>query len=200
MMQKTRIIDSLIDIGSVKTGEFKLKSGRISPIYIDLRIIVSVPELLRWIAEELWAIAAGLSYDRVAGIPFTALPIATAFSLVSGTAMIYARKERKTYGTGQRIEGIWQPGQQVLVIDDLITDGGSKLETFAVFQEAGLRIRDTLVLIDREQGGSEKLRQAGYQVISLISIFEILARMRDRQKIDPETLNYIQQYIDTIHS
>ena len=197
MDKKKEIIDSLLSIGAVKFGEFTLKSGIVSPVYLDLRIIVSYPSLLQSIAGILIELARGLSYDKVAGIPYTALPIATAFSLSSQTPMIYCRKEKKTYGTAGQIEGIWEQGEHVLIIDDLITNGDSKLETFSVFQEAGLHVQDVVVLIDRKQGGEERLRKEGYNLFSLLSIFEILDRMKELHQISEnkytETLEFLKQ-------
>jgi uridine monophosphate synthetase len=195
---KEQIIDSLISIGAVKFGEFKLKSGIISPIYLDLRIIISFPDILKNIATELLNLSQKLHFDKIAGIPYTALPIATAFSLASGHPMIYSRKERKEYGTGQMIEGVWDTGDQVLIIDDLITNGGSKLETFEVFLEAGLKVKDVIVLIDREQGGKENLEQQGYQLHAAISIFDILKRMKHLKQIDEMQYNEIYDFLQDV--
>ncbi len=195
---KEQIIDSLISIGAVKFGEFKLKSGIMSPIYLDLRIIISYPDILKNIATELIALSKKLHFDKIAGIPYTAMPIATAFSLASGHPMIYSRKERKEYGTGQMIEGVWNTGDQVLIIDDLITNGGSKLETFEVFLEAGLKVKDVIVLIDREQGGKEKLEQQGYHLHSAISIFDILGRMKHLKQIDEMQYNKIYDFLQNV--
>ena len=192
---KEKIIDSLISIGAVKFGEFKLKSGIMSPIYLDLRIIISYPDILKNIATELISLSKKLHFDKIAGIPYTAMPIATAFSLASGHPMIYSRKERKEYGTGQMIEGVWNTGDRVLIIDDLITNGGSKLETFEVFLEAGLKVKDVIVLIDREQGGKENLEQQGYHLHSAISIFDILGRMKHLKQIDEIQYNEIYDFL-----
>ncbi len=197
---KTTIIDSLVSIGAVKFGEFTLKSGIKSPIYLDLRLIISYPELLSQIAAVLVDICKELSFDRVAGIPYTALPIATAFSLISKKPMIYCRKEIKDYGTAKRIEGVWQSGEKVLIIDDLITDGGSKLETFELFEQSGLDITDTVVLIDREQGGRERLQAVGYRLFSIISIFEILERMRETNQIDITEYDDILSFLKSTRS
>ena len=192
---KEQLVDSLISIGAVKFGEFKLKSGIISPIYLDLRIIISYPDILKNIATVLLTLSQELQFDKIAGIPYTALPIATAFSLASGHPMIYSRKERKAYGTGQMIEGVWEAGDQVLIIDDLITNGGSKLETFKIFLEAGLKVKDVIVLIDREQGGREKLQQEGYHLHSAISIFDILERMKHLKQIGEMQYNEIFDFL-----
>ncbi len=192
---KKKIIDSLVTIGAVKFGKFTLKSGIISPIYLDLRIIVSYPELLQNIATALIELAKDLKYDKIAGIPYTAMPIATAFSLSSGIPMIYARKEKKSYGTANQIEGIWQTEDQVLIIDDLITNGDSKLETFAVFQEAGLKTKDIVVLIDREQGGKQRMEDEGFQLFSLISVFEILDRMKESNQISDSKFTETREFL-----
>ena len=194
-LEKQLIIEDLITIGAVKFGEFVLKSGIVSPIYLDLRLVISYPLLLQRIAKALLDISKELSFARIAGIPYTALPIATAFSLLSGKPMIYCRKEAKNYGTSRLIEGIWEEGDEVLVIDDLITDGGSKLETFAKFEREGLKIAGTIVLIDREQGGKERLKNEGYQLFSIISIFEILETMKSTKRIDTQAYKNILQFL-----
>ena len=192
---KTEIIDSLIEIGAVKFGKFTLKSGIQSPIYIDLRIIVSYPVLLVKIATAMKEMAKQLQFERVAGIPYTALPIATAFSLDTSCPMIYSRKEQKKYGTGQQVEGIWNQGEQVLVIDDLITDGASKQESFEVFENCGLIVKDVIVLIDREQGGKQRIEKQGYNLHSLISIYEILDQLLVSQQISKEKHKEIYDFI-----
>ena len=196
---KQKIIDALIEIEAIKFGKFKLKSGIISPIYIDLRIIVSYPQMLKNIAQGLMGLAESIEYDSIAGIPYTALPIATAYSLESGKPMIYARKEKKEYGTAQQIEGIWKKGDTVLIIDDLITDGASKSETFEVFESAGLVVNDIVILIDREQGGKENIQKTGHCVHSLISIFEVLDRIKSLNKLDKQRYNEILAFLNKKH-
>lgn len=193
--EKNWVIDRLIAIGAVKFGEFRLKSGIISPIYLDLRLVISFPDLLKAIANLLQETTRDLSFQRIAGIPYTALPIATAYSLQSGKPMIYCRKEIKAYGTARQIEGIWNPGDSVLVVDDLITDGGSKFETFSVFEKERLSIAGVVVLIDREQGGRERLNNAGYQLFSIISIFEILERIKALNKISAADYDAIRLFL-----
>jgi len=100
--------------------------------------------------------------DRIAGIPYAGLPLAVAASLAGGFPLIYPRREEKAYGTRRRIEGTFHPGERVVVIDDIVTDGASKLEAIAPLEAAGLVIEDLIVLIDREQGARERLAQKGY--------------------------------------
>ena len=186
---KNKIIDQLILIGAVKFGEFTLKSGIVSPIYIDLRIIISFPDLLKNIASILVESTKELDYGIIAGVPYTGIPIATAVSLLTNMPMIYNRKEKKAYGTGKQIEGLWKPGDRILVIDDLVTNGESKLEVFDLFQQSGLIVHDAVVLIDREQGGRQRLLKEGFELHSLISVFEIIDRLWSLKQINEKRYN-----------
>jgi len=192
---KKKIIDGLIDLGAVKFGSFELKCGVTSPVYIDLRMIVGSPKLMDQIVSVFLKLTERLNFDLVAGIPYTALPMAAVYSSRSQVPMIYARKEVKGYGTKKQIEGIFKKGNRVLILDDLITNGLSKFETFELFEKEGLRVKDVVVLIDRLQGGGETLAKAGYQLHSLINIHEILDRSLERGQIDQPMYQNARNFI-----
>jgi orotate phosphoribosyltransferase len=192
---KKEIALALHKVGAVKFGEFKLKSGMMSPIYIDLRLLISYPKVLKLIAGAMIEIANDLKFDVIAGIPYTALPIATAISIKTDWPMVYARKEVKDYGTKKKLEGVYKEGDTALIIDDLITTGDSKFETIEPFEAAGLKISDIVVLVDREQGGGRLLEEKGYKLHSVIGINEILDILKDEKKITEDDYRKSKKFI-----
>jgi uridine monophosphate synthetase len=165
---------ALLSSGCVKFGQFTLKSGLQSPIYLDLRRLVSFPEALRTVARAYAAVLRDLTFDRLAGIPYAALPIATAIGLEMGRPVIYPRREAKDYGTRAVVEGDYQAGQTAVVIDDLTSTGETKIESIEKLTGAGLTVRDVVVLIDREQGAAEMLARAGYRLHAVASLSQLL--------------------------
>ncbi|MCB9137691.1 MAG: orotidine-5'-phosphate decarboxylase [Caldilineaceae bacterium] len=176
------LLSSLTRLGAIKFGSFTLASGVESPIYIDLRLLVSEPKVLAQAAAAYAELLNGLRYERIAGVPYAALPIGTAVALAADAPLIYPRKEAKNYGLGKDIEGAWETGDRVVIIEDLITSGGSIIKTAERLRETGLIVEDAIILIDREQGGPENLAQAGitvHTVITLTDMLEILVNSGD---------------------
>jgi uridine monophosphate synthetase len=169
-----QLAQDLVDSQCVRFGQFKLKSGIMSPIYLDLRRLVTHPQILRRVAQAYAVTLKALQFDRVAGIPYAALPIATAIALEIDRPLIYPRREAKDYGTKATIEGDYQVGETIVVIDDLATTGGSKIEAIQKLEEAGLKVRDIVVLIDRGQGAGPMLAEAGYRLHAVATLQDLL--------------------------
>lgn len=171
------LITALYQIGAIKFGEFTLKSGLSSKIYLDLRQIVSHPQMLRNVSSAIWKKIHTCHADLLCGVPYTALPIATCLSLQHDIPMVMRRKEQKGHGTKQQIEGKIQPGQRCLVIEDVITTGGSILETAADLKAAELEVKDVAVLIDRQQGGAENLMKKNFNLHVVFTLQEIMQNL-----------------------
>jgi uridine monophosphate synthetase len=193
-----KLVNDLTAIQMLKFGEFRLKSGVLSPFYVDLRGIITHPPLLQAIALRILEVLRPLRFDRIAGIPYAGLPIATAVSLAGNVPMLYTRKEVKEHGIRRAIEGTFAPGDVIVPIDDVITDGASKFDAVAPLLEAGLVVRDFVIFLDREQGGADKLKEKGYALHSALQISSVLAYLRDAGRLEPDQFHRCMDFIATV--
>ena len=191
------IARGLVETGCVRFGEFKLKSGLISPFYIDLRRLSGDPGLLMTVARSYLAILSGLAFDRLAAVPYAALPIGTAISLIGGYPLVYPRKEAKLYGTKSDVEGIFQPGERVVVIDDLATTGESKLEAIEKLRHADLRVEDVVVLINRGSEAGEKLASHGYRLHAVFTLAQLLDIWKQLELVPERELMAVRAFLST---
>jgi uridine monophosphate synthetase len=184
---EAELADVLLRAGCLRFGQFVMKSGLASPIYLDLRRLASFPAALRTVAAAYAPTLGTLAYDCMAAIPTAGLPIGTALALALDQPMIYPRIEVKDHGTQVLVEGAYTPGQTVVVVDDVATKGVSTLAGVERLRQAGLQVRDVVVLINREQGAAEALAEAGcrlYAVLTLrrlVDICHAAGRVSDAQ-------------------
>lgn len=195
-LKNEELIYQLYELEAIQFGEFTLTSGMTSPIYIDLRLLVSDPGLTWQVAWAYCKLLRDLQFDRIAAVPYAAIPITSVVSIQSGCPMIYLRKEVKVQGTHRPIEGKFRFGETVVVLDDLITTGGSKLAAIKPLEAAGLQVRDVVVLVDREQGGKKELAEAGYQLHSLLGLREILTVLEREGCILTKQRQELESYIE----
>ncbi|HEX2034171.1 MAG TPA: phosphoribosyltransferase family protein [Chloroflexota bacterium] len=177
------LAEALFRLGGVKFGSFTVGRSTVnSPIYIDPKVLLREPRVLARVAQLIKTeTELGLamreprfhSFDLVAGVPYGGLHLATAYSLASDVPMIYGIPPRQLDGEA-KIEGRYKEGETVLVIDDLMTTGGSLLETLSILKGAGLIVHDAIVLVDRGQGGVERLKRHNLHLVPLLNLTQIL--------------------------
>jgi uridine monophosphate synthetase len=196
VIRKEELILDLWRVGAIKFGSFTLKSKVTSPFYIDLRVLVAYPRLLRSAARAMSNIIKTLKFDRIAGIPYAGLPLAVIISQELDVPLIYPRKEVKDYGSVRRIEGIYSVGETIVVVDDVITDGQSKMEAIEPLEEAGLMVKDIVILIDREQSGVSRMAEKGYSLTSVTTMSEVLTILK---KLGAISDTEFEESLDHIH-
>lgn len=182
-MENEKLILQLYKIGAIKFGRFKLKSGKISPYYLDLRFLCSYPKILKEVAKAYSRVLSKIKHNAIAGIPYTGIPIATAIALLFNERMIFTRKEAKDHGTAKMIEGVFKPKEKVILIDDVISDGASKLETIKPLKNEGLVVKDIIVLLDRGQGGPAIMKKNGYECHAIANIYNVILTLKKYNKI-----------------
>jgi uridine monophosphate synthetase len=195
---QTELILQLYETGCIQFGRFSLVSGQQSPIYLDLRRLTARPLLLRMAARAYAALLKPLSFDHLAAVPYAALTIATAVALTTNSSLIYPRKEVKAHGTGQTVEGVFSAGEKVVIIEDLVTTGGSVLRAIEALKTAGLAVSDVAVLIDREQGGREILAESGYRLHTALRLSDILETLREAGRISAEQVAEVKKFHESV--
>jgi uridine monophosphate synthetase len=194
--QASELILALHEIGAFRFGDFVLKDGRHSPFYVDLRALISHPTVLALAARALLRCSSGLPHDRIAGIPYAGLPLAIAMSLESGKPLVYARKEAKAYGTKKQVEGEFNAGDRALMIDDVITTGGAKIEAAEPLRQAGLVVEDIVVVLDRQTKAETALAQHGLRLHRVFRIDEALDHLQSTGRISPDDLRRARRFLD----
>lgn len=195
MTNEQILIQSLHEIHAIRFGEFTLKSGMISPIYVDLRKIISFPNILKNIAHLMWEKVNNCNFDLICGVPYTALPIVTCMSLEHNVPMVMRRKEKKDYGTKQIVEGVFNPGQSCLIVEDIVTTGSSILETVAELEKVELKVKDVVALINSERGGKENIEKK-YRLHTIFTLSEILGTLLTNAVLKPDERHIIEDYLE----
>ncbi len=198
---------ALWDLGAIRFGDFSVGRTTLhSPVYVNLRLLISNPRALqraaRVIHQEVRTLQAMRNprvqpFQRVSGLPFGGLHLALAYSLTSKVPLVYIHPAKERNGARAFVEGKYERGETVLLVDDLITSGGNVIETGAFLQiEAGLKIKDVVVLLDRQEGAEERLRAHGYNLISILGLETMLNYLMASGRIEEgwfrKSIDYVQ--------
>ena len=198
-----QLAQALLEAGAIKFGAFRLKlhqerpDAPLAPLYIDLRVLRSFPDQMDVAVEVYRRLLAGLTFDLLADVPIGSSPFVAVLSHLMRVPMVTPR-EPKGHGTGASVEGVFRPGQTVVVVDDLVTKADSKLEAARRLEGQGLRVRDIVVLVDREQGGAEQLAHAGYTLHTATRLSDLLAIYRRTGAIDEAAYARVTDYLTTV--
>lgn len=171
-MPSQALIDALRAAEAVEFGEFELSHGGISEYYIDKYLFETDPRCLELIAAEF---GERVGETKLAGVALGAVPLVAATSIETGNPYVIARKEEKDYGTGNRIEGRLEPGEPVVVLEDIATTGRSALEAVEALRAAGAVVDRVIVVVDREEGARETLAAHDVELSSLLTATDLLA-------------------------
>lgn len=203
IIKSSVLANRLIEEGAIKFGAFKLKlheknpDAPLSPFYIDLRNAVRCPSfrplITRAFLEKIQE--DGLVFQRVADIPLSISPVVTEISNALNIGQLTLRTEKKEHGLKAMVLGEYKPGETVLICDDLITGADSKLEAIECTQSTGLAVKDILVLIDRDQGGSQKLAEAGYKLHAIFNWRALCQYYFEKGYIDKAKYDEIFKYL-----
>ncbi|OGM22502.1 hypothetical protein A2863_02980 [Candidatus Woesebacteria bacterium RIFCSPHIGHO2_01_FULL_38_9b] len=175
----------------------KYPNAPLSPFYINLRLLQSHPETAKLEAvTSLIELSDGLEFNRITAVPRAADPLVSSMADRTGWSQITPRTENKDHGLEVGIDGVYEPGDTVLVVDDLITTAASKLEMIKVLKSKGLVVRDVVVVFDREQGGEQELAEKGYNLHAALEIKPTLQYYSRVGRITQEQLVKVLAYLE----
>lgn len=189
------VVAALADVGVAKFGNFTYASGKSGPVYVDIRILPSYPKQMDLITTKMADVISGLGVDVITGAETAGIPLAAVIANKLEKPMIYARKKPKSYGAQKKIEGLIEQGQKTVLIDDMITDGGSKLVFVDGIRESGGVVEDAIVVLDREQGGTKKLNAVGVRLHSLTTLRELMKYLKEEGKLSKEKHEEVLLYL-----
>jgi len=192
----------LVKTGATRFGLFKLSSGKLSPYYIDLRMIPGDPKGLRTVIEIYESVvksSVGLSsFDRIAGVPTAGVPYASILAFRLAMPFLYVRTGSKAHGGERRVEGKLLPGDRVLIVDDLVTTGKNTLHAAESIRAEGGRVEHAVFLIDRQEGGQASLARNGLKLHAFTTISRIARRLRQSSVIDDDQYKAILAQVETV--
>ncbi|XP_046738999.1 uridine 5'-monophosphate synthase [Diprion similis] len=186
----------LFEMNAVKFGSFVTKAGRQTPVYFDLKVIISHPRLMKSVSTLLWTLAEnGKSVSQICGMPYTVLPIAALMSSESNIPLLI-RTETESSGSKKIIEGQFKQGENCLIIGDIVTTGINVLEAVKDLTDVGLKVKEAIIILDQQQGGDHNLRTKGIQMRSLYSLTSLMQHLLNAGKVTSAIVEDIKYYVE----
>ena len=186
--------------GVIKFGDFTLASGKKSLYYVDLRLVPSYPHEFRVMIKHLASqVIQEIGLDRfnsIASVPTGGLIIATALAAQTLKPLIYVRGKPKDYGTAKLVEGVIRQGTSAVIVDDVVTTGGSVVNAVRALKDAGISVKHAYVIVDRMQGAQKAFSESGVQMHALLNILQITEALHDQSLIDTAVLEKIKTQIE----
>jgi len=200
-MDKRILAKALMECGCVRTGTYRLSSGKLSPYYLDLRRIPSFPEVFARVGEAYVELLRreGVSFDRILGVPTAGIPLGVLLAYLLKKPFLYLRAESKRHGTKRMLEGELREGEKVLLLDDVATTGRSLAWAAEVAKGEGARVEEAVVLVDREEGAGELLREKGIRLLAVMTARELLGELHGSGSLARDEYLRILEYMEGKH-
>ena len=197
-MQVDAIAKALFESKAIKFGEFTLTSGKKSPYYVDLRVVPSFPGQCKVVIEAYAEVVQSIGIENcvLVGVPTAGIAFAAMLGAKINKPMAFVRKEKREHGTGKQVEGIIQDGQEVILVDDLITTGKSNLKALEFLRSDGYSPKHIIVLVDRMQGGKKNVEAQDAVLHAGVDIIDLAQSLASQGMISQEQLKTVKEYVE----
>ena len=197
---KGALANSLFEIGALRFGRFTLASGKTSSYYLNLRVVPSYPEVYSAVVRAYVRLADAVGrpeFDVVAGVATAGIAFSSPLAFLLKKPMVYVRSEEKGHGLGGLVEGAISPGLRTLVVDDLVTTGGSMISAVEALRRTGCRANDALVLVDRLEGGAANLLEKGVKLHSFATVKEMVDVIFKSKKVTKREYEAVLRQVES---
>lgn len=190
-----KIAEGLYQTGAIIFKEVKLTSGKKSPYYVNVKETISYPKIFHNIVSGIWKKIEGIQPDKITAVPTGGLPFTGAITDKEGIPMTYIREEQRDHGPEDRVEGEIKEGELVAILDDVSSTGGSLLYAVEKVRQTGGKVKDTIVVVDRNQGAAENLKEEGVDLHYVINTLRVIEHLRQEGMISEEEYLSVVDYI-----